>query len=185
MTEADNDHDRTLVQDCLAGDLKAFEVLVDKYQKPVFNAALRIVGNGDDAQDVSQMVFTKAFEKLQSYDPKYKFFSWVYRMTINESLNWIKCRKPQSEIPENLASTARTPEEQYRRKEIDQVVEDAVGELPLDYRMVVVFRHFVDLTYRDLSFVLGIPEKTVKSRLFSARRLLGQVLRKRGMVGYD
>ena len=185
MTEADSDQDRTLVRDCLAGDLSAFELLVDKYQRPVFNAALRIVGNCEDAQDISQTVFAKAFEKLQSFNPKYKFFSWVYRMTINESLNWIKSQKPQSEIPHNLASNSRPPDEKYNREETDRLVENTVGELPLDYRLVIIFRHFADLPYRDMSYVLDIPEKTVKSRLFSARRLLGQMLRKRGMAGYD
>jgi len=185
IAETDDSRDRDQVAACLNGNLNAFATLVDRYQKPVFNAALRIVGNAEDACDVSQTVFTKAFEKLPSYDPKYRFFSWVYRMTINESINWLKNRKPHSDIPATMATDDPPPDEQYRRRQVNDMIDDAVGKLPLDYRLVIIFRHFVDLTYRELSYVLDIPEKTVKSRLFSARRLLGEMLRKQGIVGYD
>ena len=83
MSEAE---DRELVEKCCDGDRAAFTELVDRYQKTVFNTALRIVGDPEEAEDVAQSAFLKAYEKLDSYKPQYRFFSWIYRITVNESL---------------------------------------------------------------------------------------------------
>ena len=77
------DGDRLLVQRCREGDRRAFEALVGQYEKPVFNAALRMLRNPEDARDVTQTVFLKAFEHLADYDPKYRFYSWIYRIALN------------------------------------------------------------------------------------------------------
>ena len=84
--------DHALVERCKRGDRRALEELVGIYERPLYNAAYRILGNPDDAADTTQAVFLKAFENLQSYDPKYKFFSWIYRIAINESINQVKRR---------------------------------------------------------------------------------------------
>ncbi|MGA3244717.1 MAG: sigma factor, partial [Bacteroidota bacterium] len=76
-------NDKDLVKRCLSGDQKAFEILLERYQKPVFNIALRVLSNTDDAADVTQATFVKAYEKLNSYDNRYKFFSWLYRIAVN------------------------------------------------------------------------------------------------------
>ena len=96
------DEDAALVRDCKSGDRRAMSILVGQYQKPVYNAAYRILGNSDDAADATQTVFLKVFEHINDYNPKYKFFSWIYRIAINESLNqvandvnrslWLKAR---------------------------------------------------------------------------------------------
>jgi len=88
---ANNDTD--LVQECLAGNTKAFEALIDKYQKKIFNIVYRMTGNDDDAEDITQSVFIKVYEKLSSFNPKYKFFSWLYRIALNESLNLMNQKK--------------------------------------------------------------------------------------------
>ncbi len=87
------DSDGILVQRCRAGDRRAFEALVGRYEKPVFNAALRMLRNPEDARDVAQTVFLKAFEHLADYDPKYRFYSWIYRIALNESINILNGRK--------------------------------------------------------------------------------------------
>ncbi len=91
---ATDEQDRALVARWLEGQSDAASGLVDRYQKRLFNVALRMLGNVQDAEDVTQTVFLNAFLKLRSYDPRYKFFSWIYRMTVNESLNALKRRKP-------------------------------------------------------------------------------------------
>ena len=85
-----DDQDQALVRQCLDGHTRAFEALVDRYQKPLFNVALRMLDDAQDAEDITQTVFIKAFEKLATYDDRYKFFSWIYKMTVNEALNFTR-----------------------------------------------------------------------------------------------
>ena len=173
--------DRTLVKKCIAGDTRAFGVLVDRYQKPVFNAAIRIVKDYDDAQDIAQTAFVKAYEKLDTYNPKYEVFSWIYRIVINEAINFLNSRKPTVELDHTIKSGGNTPEENLFQKELGGQIEDSLMVLSLDYRIVIALRHFLDFTYQEMSEVLQIPEKTVKSRLFSARRMLCEILTDRGI----
>jgi RNA polymerase sigma-70 factor (ECF subfamily) len=91
-------------------------------------------------------------------------------------------RKPQSDLDRDVPSPERNPEERYETKEMYERVQWAVAELPLDYRRLIILRHFGNLSYREMSGALGIPEKTVKSRLFTARRLLRDTMLKRGLV---
>src|SRR5512134_230801 len=102
--------DAELVRECLAGNQRAFEVLVRKYEKPVFNVALRIVKDRDDAMDIAQNVFVKAYEKLGSFDEKREFFSWIYRIAINESINASKRTRRQDEYESGV--TAALPPSQ-------------------------------------------------------------------------
>ena len=82
--------DAARVRECLAGNPQAFAALVEQYEKPVYNVALRMLRNAEDARDIAQSVFMKAYQNLSSYDPQYKFYSWIYRMAINESLNILR-----------------------------------------------------------------------------------------------
>jgi len=172
-----------IIELCLSGDSEAFGRLVEKYQKQVFNAALRIVGDYDEAHDIAQTVFIKAFEKLHTYDPRFKFFSWIYRMTVNESINSLARSKRTETLPANLVAQERGPEEQAAAKQLSALVQRGIMELSVHYRVVIVLRHFRQLSYQEISQVLAIEEKTVKSRLFTARQLLCEIFRKRGIVG--
>ena len=177
--------DAGLVKACLGGDTKAFGKLIDKYQKPLFNAALRVVNDYDDARDITQTVFMSAYENLENFDPGHKFFSWIYRMVINEAINVMNRKKSQVKLSPDMAADCRTPEDERIEKELCDNVEEAVSRLPLDYRLVIIFRHWADLPYRDIGYVLSIPEKTVKSRLYSARRMLCEIMTKNGLVAYE
>lgn len=180
-----DDQDKALIQNCLQGNPQAFETLVDKYQHVIFNTALRMVGDYQDARDVAQTVFVRAYERLGAYDPSYKFFSWIYKMAVNESINTINRRKNHAPLSDDSSAVAAAPDELFERDEICGIVQDAIAELPIEHRVILVLRHFADLSYRDLSYVLDIPEKTVKSRLFTARQRLGDVLRGKGILKYD
>ena len=169
-------NDSFLVKQCLEGNLRAFEGLVDKYQKPIFNVAYRFLQNVQDAEDVTQAVFAKAFEKLQSFNTSLKFFSWIYKIAVNEALNFQDARKPNHELDENIASHDKSPEGMYDVSEIEQQVTAALGKLKRDYQMVIILKHFQDCKYEEMSQILDIPVKTVKSRLFSARQQLKEIL---------
>ena len=85
--------DRLAVERCRRGDVEAFGTLIDRYDKPVFNAILHMVGNQDDAREICQQAFMKAFEHLDSFDANRRFFSWIYKVAINESINHLKARR--------------------------------------------------------------------------------------------
>jgi RNA polymerase sigma-70 factor (ECF subfamily) len=178
MNETD---DTTLVNKCIQGDVKAFEVLVDKYQKPIFNAALRICNDFDSAEDISQAAFVKAFEKLESYNQKYKFFSWIYRIVINEALNFLYQRKNLLELDENIISKQETPDQVFEQTELSEKIRDALMHIEPDYRILIELRHFQNCSYNEIGYIMNIPEKTVKSRLYTARQALGKILIKIGI----
>jgi RNA polymerase sigma-70 factor (ECF subfamily) len=171
--------DLALVERCLSGDNKAFEGIVEKYQKPVFNAVFRIVNDYDDSEDVAQAAFVKAYEKLRSFNRKYKFFSWLYRIAVNESINFVNSRKNLEELSESVMSNEKTADETFDGIDLSERIRDALLDLKLEYRTVVVLKHFQNLSYQEISYITDVPEKTVKARLFTAReRLKGILLRK-------
>ena len=146
---------------------------MNRFHRSVYNVALRMLGNVQDAEDVTQTVFGNAFSALDSYDPKYRFFSWIYRMTFNESLNTLKRRRDVVSIDASFDVAGSDSESSA---EAEESVGKALMELKPDDRAVVVLRHFVSFSYEEISDVLGIPVKTVKSRLFTARERLRQSL---------
>lgn len=178
-------NDTTLVRECLGGNKKAFAGLIDRYQKVIFNAALRMVGDYHDAEDITQTVFIKAYESLDTFDPQHKFFSWIYRIMVNQTLNFISRQQPFTRLDDSMVARGKNPEQIYAANQRDEKIQAAVADLQLDYRIVIVLKHFIDLPYRDISFILDIPEKTVKSRLFSARQKLCGKLVERGIASYD
>ena len=177
------DHDAPLLEDCKRGDRQALDSLVRRYERPVYNAAFRMLGNPEEAADVAQTVFLKAFENLDRYNPKHKFFSWIYRIAINESINQINRRKPVEPLAENVEAGTATPENVFEADRLSDDLKAALMELQEDYRAVIILRHFVEHSYRQIGEILEIPEKTVKSRLFSARQRMRDSLEKKGVVG--
>jgi RNA polymerase sigma-70 factor (ECF subfamily) len=167
--------DAGLVRQALAGDTDAFGQLVTRYQKPMYTVALRMLGNAEDARDVTQDAFVKAFSQLRTFDPAYRFFSWLYRIEINECLNVIRSRR-RLEPLEGRVAAGGSPFDATLAHERHNQIEAAILQLPPDYRSVVALRHFAEQTYADIAEALDIPETTVKSRLYSARQLLGEML---------
>jgi RNA polymerase sigma-70 factor, ECF subfamily len=171
-----------LVRECLGGDDHAFEVLLRRFQGPVFNAVLRMVRDRDEAADLTQTAFLKAFEQLSSFDSRHKFFSWLYRIAINETLNHIHRQRRVEPLEGEWASAARSPEESLVGADLSAHVQDALMSLSTDYRTVLVLRHFEGCSYDEIATIVGVPEKTVKSRLFSARSQLKERLESRGIL---
>jgi RNA polymerase sigma-70 factor (ECF subfamily) len=173
------DGDSTLVERTLAGDLQAFSAIVERHQKAVYNLALRMVQDSDDAEDVAQTVFIKTYERLSSYDRRHKFFSWLYRIAVNESLNYLRQRKPTERMHEE--TLAASLQDEVEHEDTARHIDEAIQRLTADQRAVVVLRHFEGLGYEEIGKVLNITENKVKSRLFSARQMLRGLLERRGV----
>ena len=163
-----------LIGRCLAGDSGAFEPLVERYHRPLFRAASRLLGEGEEARDVTQTAFLKAYQALGSYDRRRRFFSWIYRILLNECLNTLRARRPTQGLDDNFQAGAVADPVEQRDTRLQ--VRNALLQLPEAQREVVVLRYFSELRYEQIAAALGIPEKTVKSRLFSARQRLCELL---------
>jgi RNA polymerase sigma-70 factor (ECF subfamily) len=174
-----DNNDSLLVAQCLAGETGAFRLLVERYQRLLFSVALRMLGDREDATDAAQSAFVKAYEKLASYDRNHKFYSWLYRILVNECLNVRRSRHVQVPLDPDMAAPG-SPLEEVETAERRARVQAAVARLPREQREVIVLRHFADLSYQEIADVLELPGKTVKSRLYDARRELG-----RRLLGWD
>jgi RNA polymerase sigma-70 factor (ECF subfamily) len=180
MTE---DVDKSRVRACLAGDSQAFAGLVTEYEKPVYNVALRMLRDPEEARDIAQTVFLKTWQSLSSYDPQYKFYSWIYRIAINESLNALRARARSVEpVDECLPSEDAGPSDLLNGDQVRNVVLDAVDRLKPEHRSVIVLKYFVERDYEEMAEILGLDAKTVKSRLYTARQLLKDRLATRGVL---
>jgi RNA polymerase sigma-70 factor (ECF subfamily) len=144
----------------------------------LFKVAFRLTGEYEDARDATQSAFVKAFEQLRRYDTKRRFFSWLYRIAVNECLNVRRARRPQQALAGSFegADTQNGPFEAFAHTEARDRIDRAMAHLSFDYREVIALRHFADLSYEEMAEAIGVPEKTVKSRLFSARQKLAGLL---------
>jgi RNA polymerase sigma-70 factor (ECF subfamily) len=182
-TVKDPNADASLVRQCLAGDARAFDAIVRKYQKPLYHLALRMVRDRDDAMDIVQGVFVKVYQKLDSYDERREFFSWIYRITINESINFSNRARRNEEYQSGESVVLAPTQESVRSAAaLSAEIAGAIEMLKPDYRMVIVLKHYHDMSYQEMADVIGVPEKTVKSRLFTARQLLKDILTAKGIT---
>ncbi len=174
-----DEDDKAQIARCKRGDQNAFAVLVNRYHRPLYNAAYRVLGNAEDASDVTQLVFLKLAERLDEYDSQYKFFSWIYRITVNESLNLRRSQEREVLLGDEvdaLHNDGVGPEGRLGTAELGERVQQSLMKLKVDDRVVITMRHFSEMSYREIAEVLSLDEKTVKSRLFEARRRLGSLL---------
>lgn len=175
MYLAQDDEDVAAIGQCLAGNSEAFAILVERYQRVMYVVALRTLGNEADAGDAAQTAFVKAYEQLATFNPQYRFFSWLYRILRNECLNMLRARRPEQPLPPTLPSSS-SPFDSARASAQHRDIQAALQALSADEREVIVLRHFAELRYDEIATVLAIPASTVKSRLYSARQRLGQLL---------
>jgi RNA polymerase sigma-70 factor (ECF subfamily) len=181
--------DPELVRAALGGSELAFRALVERYQRGVLSLVGRIVGNREDAEDVAQESFVKAFTRLDTFDPAYKFSNWLFKIAHNTALDALRRRgagpvavelhrDADDEDPVAALADPRAPapDEAAARAEFRRDVEAALGRLRPEYRAVIALRHLEGRAYEDIAEILGLPLGTVKTFLFRARRELAQLL---------
>lgn len=184
------DEERRLAKAAAKGDESAFEALVLDNQKRVYNLALKLTGNPDDAFDVSQEAFLSAYKNLGSFRFDCRFSVWLYRLAYNEAMDFLKKNRVPGlvsltgedggDIETFTPDSAPLPEEAAERNDTRRLVREAVARLPEDKREIIVMREFSGMSYGAIAEALGIEEGTVKSRLARARKNLAEILIKSG-----
>ena len=176
-----------IISSVLKGNVNDFEKLVTAYEKNVYNIALRMVGDPDDAADMTQETFIKAYRALSGFRGDSKFSSWLYRIASNVCLDFLRSRSrhPQvslSTVDEDdratfeLPDMRQNPEEQLMKKLAMEAVRRGLEQLPEQQRQILVLRELGGLSYAELAQTLGLEEGTVKSRIFRARKRLCALL---------
>ena len=176
----DNDVDQALVERYRKGDREAFTELMVRYQRPIYNAAFWILRSADDAHDISQVVFLKVAEHLDDFDSQHRFFSWIYRIAVNESLNLLRRNGHEEPLDEDIdlpGPDSANPETLARDAERSRSIQRALLTMSPNDRTVLVLRHFSECSYQEIAQILDVDEKTVKSRLFEARHRLRELLK--------
>ncbi|MBZ4687245.1 MAG: polymerase sigma-70 factor, subfamily [Clostridia bacterium] len=167
------------------GDLESFNILVEKYQKHVYNIAYRFMGSREDASDAAQEAFLKAYRSISKFRNDASFKTWLYHITANVCRDELRKRKNTSvisldvpimgddgqEIDRQLKSGNPSPEEQFEVKENQSFVQEVINSLPEDYRIILILRELQGLSYEEITEALNCSMGTVKSRLSRARKL--------------
>jgi RNA polymerase sigma factor, sigma-70 family len=169
-------NDNVLVENVLTGEVEAFKELVKKYQKPIYNLAYKMTGNYDEASDIAQNTFVKCFENLESFNPRYKFFSWIYRIALNESLNAISMKKRFVDVEDESIKSSDLPSDIVESKEESEKINNALSMLKDDYKILIILKHYEGFTYDEIAAVQNVSVQKVKSRLFMARQILKDIL---------
>lgn len=167
-----NDPDYDIIRNVQLGKLNDYEVLVKKYQSPVFNILYRMLNQSESAEALTQEVFVKAYEKLDSFNFKSRFFSWIYRIAINTAISYRKKTLRFVSLESMPQQVVSPVEEKMMVKERSDMLKAAINCLKEKYKAVIVLRYYEELNYNEMAEALDIPERKVKSRLFDARQLL-------------
>ena len=162
--------DRDLIVKARRGDVEAYNLLVSRWERRVFNYLLRLVANREDAADVSQDVFLKAYQNLPKLDDPQRFPAWLFRIAHNEAFSLLRRRKPETE----LIGEPRPPQLGARMLpiELSLAVESALGQLSEDQREAVLLKVYQGFKFDEMAVILECPVSTVKSRLYTALDLL-------------
>ena len=178
--------DERVVELCLAEGSEHFAELVHRYREPIYGLALHLTGDAEEARDLAQQSFVKAFCALSGFRAGYKFSNWLYTIAANLCRSWLRTQKhrpvsiegtfPDPETLPSEAAMTESPAEVHSRDELRQMVLAAVNGLPTKYRVVVVLKHLNDLSYKEIAGILKLPTSTVEHRLRTAREMLRERL---------
>ena len=191
--------DADLVARALGGSQRACRELVCRYQRSVFNLIVRMIRDRALAEDLTQETFLKAFSRLRSYKPEYKFSNWLLKIAHNTVIDHVRVRRVatvsfeaaevQAAAPAAIEGTAANPLERLERAELARHLEAALAGLRPEYRQAIVLRYHEELGHEDISQIMGVPVGTVKSHLHRARAELAVLLRSRlapeVLAGFD
>ena len=182
--------EKLIIKKAAQGDSQAFEQLVLAHEDRVYNLCLRMTGNPEDAADLAQEAFIKAWRGLSFYKFEASFSTWLYRLTSNVCIDFLRRRKRRDEVslttqdeqPEQieLPDLAPSPEEQMQTKQLRQAVASAMEQLEEEFRMVLTLRVVEELSYEEIAQIMDLKVGTVKSRLARAREKLRKILIQNG-----
>ena len=181
--------DYQFVQQAIRGSQKAYTVLMERYRNSIYHMMLKMVKNREDADDLTLEAFGKAFNKLASYEPRYAFSTWLFKIAINNCIDHIRKKRlkllsiddpiePNSDhdFSSNIRSGALDPEERFIRKQRVKLMRTILSKLSLKYRLMIELRFFEELSYDEIAKELNIPLGTVKAQLFRAKEILYTLL---------
>ena len=188
--------EKDIIKRTLAGDKNAFELLVLAYEKQVYNLALRMLGSSEDAADMTQEAFIKAYSGIASFRGDSKFSVWLYRITSNVCLDFLRAKSRRAQVSLTVGEDEDTQqldipdpdsdvERLFMRKMSMQAVNDGLAQLPDEQRQILVMREISGMSYADIAAALSLEEGTVKSRIFRARKKLCVYLLKSGNIPDD
>ena len=182
--------EQNLVERARKGDRDAFAALLERYEKQVYHQALRMVGNPEDAADMTQETFLKAWQGLPSFQGDSAFSTWLYRLTGNTCIDHLRKEKKrrgdaslddeERDFSSYLSDPTPTPQKALEEKELQKAVSEGLAQLSDEHRQVLVLREVNGLSYDEIADVLGLTPGTVKSRIARARLSLAKFLRKSG-----
>lgn len=188
------EQEAAVIQAVLDGDVNAYEALVKEYEKNVYNLALRMTGNSEDAADMAQEAFIKAYNSLTAFRGDSKFSVWLYRIVSNVCLDFLRSRSRKQtvslstenddgeEVELDIADETHSPEQLLDRSLTRDAVRRGLAALPPDHREILLQREIQGLSYEEIADVLGLEAGTVKSRIFRARKKLCSFLIKDGNI---
>ena len=188
------EQEAAVIQAVLDGDVNAYEALVKEYEKNVYNLALRMTGNSEDAADMAQEAFIKAYNSLTAFRGDSKFSVWLYRIVSNVCLDFLRSRSRKQtvslstenddgeEVELDIADETHSPEQLLDRSLTRDAVRRGLAALPPDHREILLLREIQGLSYEEIADVLGLEAGTVKSRIFRARKKLCSFLIKDGNI---
>lgn len=181
--------DQVLVERVQQGDKRAFDALVIKYQSRIVKVVTRYLHDTDEAMDITQEAFIKAYRALPNFRGESAFYTWLYRIAINTAKNHIVAqgrRPPRDDVeaseaeyyegPSALKDTA-TPESMVLRDEIEQIIFSTIESLPDDLKMAITLREIEDMSYEEIADAMDCPIGTVRSRIFRAREVIDSKLK--------
>ncbi|MBI1873413.1 MAG: sigma-70 family RNA polymerase sigma factor [Acidobacteria bacterium] len=184
--------DEELVARALAGDSESFNELITRWERPIYTLAYRMIGREEDARDVCQEAFLRAYRGLAGFRGQAKFSSWLYRIALNLCRDWIRRerRTPVVGTPEGvdlveLAAGQRpmeTIEDQVARRDLSRAVARALQQLPDEQRVAIVLKEYHGLTFQEIADLLGCPLSTVKTRLYQGLAVLRKHLERHGIA---
>lgn len=186
--------DRILINDALEGDQRAYDVLIKKYRGSVYNLVYRMIENRQEAEDIVQETFIKAFNALKTFNEEFAFSTWLFKIATNNCIDTLRKRKLQTysldtpvqtkdgEVSRDFADERYSPEQSTISSESTSIILDSVESLPKKYQLVINMRHKEDRSYEEISELLEIPIGTVKARIFRAREILKRKLKERGYI---
>ncbi len=184
--------DDELVARSVGGDVDSFNQLILRWERPIYALAYRVIGREEEARDVSQEAFLRAYRGLPGFKGQAKFSSWLYRITLNLCRDWIRKqrRQPVSQLPEDAdidemaasSGPVESIEDLVARRELTAVVEEAMSRLPEEQRTAIILKEYHGMTFQEIADLQGCPLSTVKTRLYQGLSVLRRELEEHGQT---